>query len=205
MGIAIQTWRSGGSPGIISSALANPTLQQAERAFRNGKDDTAVAEFTKLANGNNPTAQYWLGHMTELGLGVSRNPAKAIALYKQAAAHKEVAAECRLGEIYMNGDLVPPDYSLAKSYLGEAAHQGNSQAAMLLGQMYGNGLGSTANMQEAYAWSEVSVLEGSATARQERASALKALSPDDQKAAITLAESLLTDIKHTATSQSAEG
>jgi hypothetical protein len=58
MGIAIQTGRFGGSLEIISTALAKPTLQQAERAFRNGEDDTAVADFRKLADRNNPTAQY---------------------------------------------------------------------------------------------------------------------------------------------------
>lgn len=122
---------------------------------------------------------------TELGLGVSRDPAKAISLYKQAAAH----------------EVVPPDFSFAKTYLDKAAHHGDPRAAMLLGQMYGGGLGTTANTQESYAWSEVSVLEGSAAARQDRDSALKALGPEDQKAAITLAEALLADIKHARNSQ----
>jgi TPR repeat protein len=60
--------------------------------------------------------------LTELGLGVSRDPAKAIAFYKQAAARGEVQAEVRLGEIYLKGDLVSPDFSLAKSYLDKAAY-----------------------------------------------------------------------------------
>jgi hypothetical protein len=61
-------------------------LAQAEQAFQAGDNQAAVTLFSGLADKNNPVAQYWLAHMTELGLGVPRDPAKAIELYKKAAA-----------------------------------------------------------------------------------------------------------------------
>jgi TPR repeat protein len=78
--------------------------------------------FSKLADQNNPIAQYWLADMIELGLGVPRDSAKAIELYKKAAAKNMEAAELRLGEIYLHGDIATPDFAQAKSYLEKAAY-----------------------------------------------------------------------------------
>jgi TPR repeat protein len=61
---------------------------------------------------------------------------------------------------------------------------------MLLGQMYRLGLGTGVDMKKAYAWSEVSTLEGDAFARRERDRSLHDLSPDDQKLAIAQAQSI---------------
>jgi TPR repeat protein len=56
-----------------------------------------------------------------------------------------------LGEIYLHGNLVLPDFAQAKTYLESSAYQGNPRAAMLLGQMYRVGIGMTANPTETYA------------------------------------------------------
>jgi TPR repeat protein len=192
--IGRQSW-SGRPIGLESVAISRPTLQQAESAFRRGQDRLAAAQFTALSNKNDPTAQYWLGHMTELGLGARRDPAKAIELYKQAAAHDVAAAQLRLGEIYMHGDLAPPDFALAKSYLEKAAYRGDPRAALLLGQIYRRGLGTAIDTKEAYAWSEVSALEGSELARRDRGKSLQELSPADQKVAIGRAHDILAQVE----------
>jgi TPR repeat protein len=170
-------------------------LQYAERAFETGNNQVALALFTRLADKNNANAEYWLAHMTELGLGVPRDPVKALELYKKAAAQHVVAAEERLGEAYLNGDIVLPDYGQAKTFLDQAAYDGNARAAMLLGQMYRIGLWMTAEGKEAYAWSEVARLEGNTFAQRERDASLRDLSPDDQEAAIARARDILKDIK----------
>jgi len=175
-----------------------------ERTFRSGDNQSALAVFTELAKQNNPEAEYWLGHMTELGLGVPRAPEKAIELYRKAASQNFIAAELRLGEIYLHGDVVPPDFAQAKHYLERAAYHGNAQAAMLLGQMYGNALGIAADPKEAYAWSEVASLEGGAAAGSERHAALGALNVGDQKAAIARANDILAEIKREASSTPAQ-
>jgi TPR repeat protein len=190
----------GAVPGILDSvATSKPALQRAETAFRRGDDRAAVALFTQLAAGNNPEAQYWLGHMTELGLGVPRDPAKAIELYKKAAAGDVASAQLRLGEIYMRGNVAPPDFARAMSYLRKAAYHGNPRAAMLLGQMYRLGMGTAVDARKAYAWSEVSALEGGALARRERDASLHNLDTGDQKAAIARARGILAQIKREAT------
>ena len=190
VGLAVQEMRWRWSVMVPKNSLA-----QAEHAFQTGDDPKAMKLFSTLADKNNPVAQYWLGHMTELGLGVPRDPAKAIDLYKNAAEQDVDAAQLRLGEIYLDGDLVPPDFAQAKAYLEKSAYQGNPRAAMLLGQMYRAGVGMTADPREAYAWSEVATLEGNVFAERERDASFRDLSADDQKAAITRAREILKAVK----------
>jgi hypothetical protein len=82
----------------------------------------------------------------------------------------------------------------------KAAYQGDPRAAMLLGQMYRVGIGMTADPTQAYAWSEVATLEGSAFAKRERDASFRDLSADDQKAAIARAREILKTVKSETTS-----
>jgi TPR repeat protein len=190
LGIIVQELRLGRTP---LQPAAN--LQLAEKAFRDGDDQAALTLFSKLADQNKPVAQYWLAHMTELALGVPRDPKRAVELYNKAAAQELVAAQLRLGEIYLHGDLVPPDFAQAKVYLEKAAYQGNARAGMLLGQMYRVGLGMPTNATEAYAWSEVATLEGDAFAKPERDVSLHDLNAGDRQAAIDRVKQIQTEIK----------
>jgi len=172
------------------------TLHQAQAMFDRGDYPIAADLFTTLADKDNPTAKYWLGHMNELGLGVPRNVTNALKLYKEAAAQNVGPANLRLGEIYLHGNLVPPDFSKAKTYLTSAADQGDAEAAMLLGEMYRRGLGSSPDPKKAFAWLEVASIEGSQAARRLRDQSLNALDPRSQRAAATLASSILGSMKH---------
>ena len=179
-----------------NSANSSETgLEYAERAFQNGDNRTALELFGKLANQNNPNAEYWLGHMYEIGLGVPRDATKAVDFYKKAADQNVVAAEARLGDIYLSGDQVPPDFGQAKYYLDRAAYHGDPRSAMLLGQMYRVGLGIPKDLTQAYAWSEVASLEGSEFAKRERDDSLRDLSVSDQDAAVAQAKDILKEIK----------
>jgi TPR repeat protein len=73
-------------------------LEFAEKAFRSGENEAAVKIFSELAAKNNATAQYWLAHMTELGLGVPRDPAKAITLYKKEKQQEAIARAAQMLE-----------------------------------------------------------------------------------------------------------
>jgi TPR repeat protein len=174
-------------------------LEYAERAFQKGDDQTALNLFSKLATHNNPNAEYWLGHMYEIGLGIPRDAKKAIDLYKKAADQNVVGAEARLGDIYLSGDQIPPDFVQAKYYLDRAAYHGDPRSAMLLGQMYRVGPGIPKDLKLAYAWSEVASLEGSEFAKRERDDSLRDLSVSDQDAAVAQAKDILKEIKRQTT------
>jgi len=66
---------------------------------------------------------------------------------------------------------------------------------MLLGQMYRLGLGMSADLVEAYAWSEVASLEGSMFAKRERDASLGNLSADKQQEAVAHTSEILKQIK----------
>ena len=189
-GLAAQEFRWRGFSPAPQSQMA-----QAEKDVKAGDYKTAVIIFEKLAANNHPLALYWVAHMNELGLGMPRDPAKAVELYKKAAAQDVAAAELRLGEIYLHGDLVLPDFAQAKTYLEKAAYHGGPRAAMLLGQMYHDGIGMTADQKEAYAWSEVATLEGSVFASRDRDASFHGLSTADQKSAIARAQEIIKIIK----------
>jgi TPR repeat protein len=193
-------WR-GGLGGVAPSPLqaAAEQVKLGELAFRNGNDAVALNLFDGLAAKNDAAAQYWLAHMTELGIGVPKDIPKAISLYEKAAAQNSIAAETRLGEIYLHGDETPPDYAKAFELLGKAARRGNPRGAMLLGQMYRFGLGTAADPIESYAWSEVAVVEGLGFAKIERESAFASMSPGDRDKGAARSGALLADIKKQST------
>ena len=190
VGIAAQEfrWRS-------SNMAPSNQVAQAEKDVKAGDYQVAVLSFDSLAKKNDPLAEYWVGHMSELGLGGPRDAAKAVEFYKKAAAQEVAPAELRLGEMYLHGNLVLPDFAQAKSYLEKAAYHGEPRAAMLLGQMYHDGVGMPADQTEAYAWSEVATLEGSAFARRDRDVSLHDMNDADQKNAIARAREILDRIK----------
>jgi TPR repeat protein len=190
IGVLVHEWRLPAEPVRPQSQL-----ELAVKKFQEGNNQAALTVFGKMAEDDNPVAQYWLGHMTELGLGVQRDPKKAIELYKKAAARGVVAAECRLGEAYLRGDLLLPDYAQAKMWIERAAQRGDARAAMLLGHMYRAGLGVTADPKEAYAWSEVATIEGSPFAQRDRDASLNELSAEDRQAAIARAHEIFDEIK----------
>ena len=170
-------------------------IELAEGAFRAGADQAALSVFAKLAHDGNPVAQYWLAHMTELGLGTAKDPAKAIDLYKKAADQGNVAAQARLGEIYLEGDIDAPDFQSARVYLDKAAIQGHARAALLLGHIYRLGIGTAADPTEAFAWLEVASLENNALARHERSALLAKLTPQQQETAVERSKALMSAIK----------
>jgi TPR repeat protein len=189
-GLRANAWLPAGEPG-------NPEarLQLAEQEFKVGDYRDALTFFRQLANQGDPVAEYWLAHMTELGIGTAKDPSKAVDLYKKAAAQGDVAAQTRIGEIYLDGNIVPPDFETAKTYLEKAAFQGSSRAATLLGQIYRLGLGTPADPTESFAWLEVATLEHNALAQHERRALLTSLDPQQQEAAVARVKTIMSAIK----------
>ena len=83
VGTALQEFR-----WRVSANSSEDGLLYAERAFQNGDDRTALNLFSKLATNNNPNAEYWLGQMYEIALGIPRDAKKAIDLYKKGRRSK---------------------------------------------------------------------------------------------------------------------
>ena len=66
-------------------------------------------------------------------------PAKAGASFgfgEKAAAQGNPAAACRLGKLYLQGELVSKDVPKALEYLTASAGQGSPFAQYILGKLY---------------------------------------------------------------------
>jgi TPR repeat protein len=106
-----------------------------------------------------------------------------------------VAAQARLGEMYLNGDQVPPHFAQAKLFLERAALMQIPGRRCYSAKCTRVGLGTPVDQKHAYAWSEVASLEGSEFAKRERDASLRDLSVGDQQAAVAQAKDILKEIK----------
>jgi TPR repeat protein len=184
-GVMAGTWYS------LKPRPADVTLQQALYAFDTGHLAPATQAFQALADRGDPHAAFWYGHALDYGLGVPVDTKAAVKQYEKAAAGGVIQADARLGELYLDGNRVLPDFSKARSYLTVAAKAGNAPAAIDLARMLKQGIGSAADPVGAYAWLEVASLERNALARSERDRLLPSLSPAQQAQAIQQAHALV--------------
>lgn len=76
-----------------------------------------------------------------LGLGVPRNPTKAIAAYRKGAEEGDLKAMNNLAFLYEQGELIPADRTLAISWYRRAAERGSPVAQLHLAGMYERGDG----------------------------------------------------------------
>ena len=112
-----------------------------------------------------PKAQTNLGYLYLQGLGVERNPKRAVELYRAAAEMGEPAAQANLGNAYFYGanealyydSGIASDYMKAFEWYRRSAEQGNGVAQSLLARSYANGTGVRVDYIEAYKWTEIAL------------------------------------------------
>ena len=107
-----------GWPGIVHSAA----------------DQTEPAAFLwnkELAEQGDVAAQYNLGMMCEIGLGVPVDDAKAVKWYSLAAEQGHAKAQLKLGLFYYSGLGAQQSEIRALKWLGQAAKNGNPVAAQI--------------------------------------------------------------------------
>ena len=97
-------------------------------AARKGNFETALREWTPLAEEGDATAQINLGVMYEDGKGVLTNYKTAMKWYKRAAEQGDPRAQVNLGLMYAKGKGVIPDNINAYMWLYIAALTGDGGA-----------------------------------------------------------------------------
>jgi TPR repeat protein len=103
-------------------------VDEAQRAFVEQRYLDAAKLWEPLANQGQADAQYGLGYLHELGLGVSRHMETALAWYRLAAEQGHPSAQGRLGRMYLEGQGTTRDQGLAIYWLQNAADNGDPQA-----------------------------------------------------------------------------
>lgn len=102
---------------------------------QHGNDALAVEDYRQAAQAGDITSQYYLGRAYELGKGIPRDYAQAMAWYTQSATRGDsVASDGMVGlaSLYEHGEGVPTDLTHAKALYEQAAQLGNANAQAAL-------------------------------------------------------------------------
>lgn len=117
------------------------------------------------AEAGDAEAQYQLGVLYDLGLGVTKSYAESGKWYLKAAAAGVAEAQFILGtRYYQHGSKAKENYATAFSWFFKAASQGVPEAQHNLGVMYAQGQGTPINKVEAYKWFILAASRGSTNA-----------------------------------------
>ena len=93
--------------------------KQGEALADRGRHGEALPVFRGLADQGYPQGEYELGRAYARGLGVARDPAKAVEYLERAAAdvsRRRGHAYYELGRLYLGGDGIPRDPARAARY-----------------------------------------------------------------------------------------
>jgi TPR repeat protein len=154
-------------------------------AFEKKRFDFAYKELSILPI-KDAQAQYYLGVMTENGLGTKKSPQQALRWYLRAAESGSPQAKFALGRMFSGGSDLPKNYSEAANWFELAAAQGNGDAQLRLSQMYGDGLGKSKDVICAIAWGEIAVDARVDGAHAHQTNILKRATPGEHTKALEL-------------------
>jgi TPR repeat protein len=101
-------------------------------------------EFVEKINIDDPTERVMLGQCYMYGLGVEKNEAEAVRLYKLSVEQCNAYGQAFLGECYQLGTGVEKDEAEAVRLYRLSAEQSNSYGQVFLGVCYNNGIGGLA-------------------------------------------------------------
>ncbi len=136
------------------------TFATAERAYAERRFSDAVALFRTLSAQGEVQADWRLGQCLEAGVGVLRNPVAAVKSYQRAADAGVVAAQARLGEVYLTG-LAAGDLL---SDAARASLESPTAGSSFFRRLYPEGLDVAANPQAALHWNRLAAAGGDAGA-----------------------------------------
>jgi len=114
------------------------------------------------ATHQDPVGLNKLGLRYEEGKGVSQDFAKAMRLYRAAAAGGNISALNNIGWLYERAKGVPRDYAQAMLWYRKAANGGLATAMNNIGLLYYTGLGVPQDYAQAASWFEKAAQAGDA-------------------------------------------
>jgi hypothetical protein len=162
--VAGAAWKIAGEPEAAGTAPKPPAMFV-----------DRLAEAVKLAETNDPAAEYRLARMYATASGVEGNRKQALIWLERAAQHGSAEAQFELGNALRDGNGVVQDYERAAKWLQMAAEQGSADAQYALGQMYRMGMGVPSDNARAYMWFNLAAAQEFAGAAAQRDAVLHRL------------------------------
>ena len=144
---------------------AQADIYSASNALARGDFETAVAEFTKLAEKGDANAQANLGYMYYAGEGVPQDYEKAVYWYRKAAVQGNKDAQYNLAVSYAFGEGAKQDLTEAAIWYRRAGEQNHVVSQYSLGISYAYGEGVPQDQKEAARWFKKAADQGYARAQ----------------------------------------
>lgn len=138
--------------GLAQESQVDQNYQKGEELFGKKEYKKAYHILMRSANEGNPQAQFLIGKMYMLGLGVSVDYTEAMSWYKKSANAGYAFAYNNIGAMYMQGWGIPRDASEAMKWYLKAAEKGVAVAQTNIGSLYRTGDGIEKDCSEAIKW-----------------------------------------------------
>jgi len=142
--------------GVVVAADFDKGLE----AVKSGDYETALREWTPLAEQGDARAEHNLGVIYYFGQGVVQNDKTAVKWWTKAAEQGNADSQYNLGAMYSRGTGVPENDKKAVSWYNLAAEQGHAMAQTNLGIMFDNGEGVLTDYKVAYMWFNLGAYNG---------------------------------------------
>ena len=159
------------SLALIGALLAPVTqassLAEGMAAFEADRYSEASRILRPLAEGGDVTAQFTMGYLYYMGVGVTQSKAQAVQWYTKAANQGDATAKYNLGYLYLYGDGVKEDRGRAIKLFREAAEKGQLLAMLGMGLVYETAKFSSPDYERALKWYRRADREGLRTASAE--------------------------------------
>ncbi len=125
--------------------MADASYEAGMHAFMTVRFDEALAHLEPMAEQHHSPSETALGLMFMNGMGVPKDPARAVSLFTQAASSWNSAAANYLGILYQAGLGVPLRLDVAFGWFRQSAEGGYPEGELNLAIMYEEGLPSTSH------------------------------------------------------------
>ncbi len=126
--------------------------------------DHALAWYRVAAENDDASAQYNLALLLFLQPEADKRKEGMRWLVASAKA-SDIQAQQKLGEVFLNGDLVARDIKRATKWLRKAANAGAMSSQLFLARMFLNGEGVEKNIAEAIDWYKLAAEQNSVSAQ----------------------------------------
>jgi TPR repeat protein len=144
----------------LLAGLKNPA-KRAEQAVAEGRYADAVALYRPLADDGDADAQFRLAQLYERGQGVVQSFVGAVRWFQAAAEKGHVAAQARLGEVYLTGLEAPATATASAIAQIESSEAEDS----MLKRLFPQGLAVKKNPEQAAIWNASAAAAGDGAAQ----------------------------------------
>jgi TPR repeat protein len=179
----------------LATGKSNADYQQGFAAFSIGDYETALAEWTPLAERGHAESQFGMGQLCANGWGTAQNDAEALKWYVLAATQGHGEAQFNIGVMYQNGWGVDQSDTEALRWMEASAESGFPAAHRTLGGIYESGIGVETDYVQAYQWYETGAMLGDSESNYNREELAMNMDEAEVSAAQALAENWLSEFR----------